>query len=200
MLWIGYVYTTNLVYHLSFLFWTDIWWDQLPLLLPKCFLNHIFHNQHLAPFSLRKFLCGKPRHFKSLCFQMTFHSFSFSVMLFLCLIHIYGERTTSVTIFVDERSSALVSSWMSTCTGPSISALSTKLILVLFGVSTWIYSKGSSVKLFSSSQCSLETIFCNSSSVNMALTASSGRFDVFNPTFIGWSNIASHGEHSMSFW
>ena len=77
MLWIGYMYTINLVYHLSFLFWTDIWWDQLPLLLPKCFLNHVFHDQHLTPFSLRKFLCGKHRHCKFLCFQMTFHSFSF---------------------------------------------------------------------------------------------------------------------------
>ena len=30
MLLTGYVYVTNLVYHLSFLFCADLWWDQLP--------------------------------------------------------------------------------------------------------------------------------------------------------------------------
>ena len=68
--------------------------------------------------------------------KLLFTVFLFSVILLLRLTHIDGERATCVTIYVDRRSSAHFSSWTSTNTGPSIFALSTKLLLVPFGVST----------------------------------------------------------------
>ena len=131
MLSIGYVYTSYLVYHLLFLFCTDLWRDQLPLLLLRSFLNHIFHNQHLAlelPQCLKLFpvqiSLWKTSSFWMLVFRNYFSQYFFSMILFLRLTHIDGERTTSVTISVDRRSSAPVSSWTSTNTGPSIYLLS----------------------------------------------------------------------------
>ena len=197
MLSISYVYTSYLVYHLLFLFCTDLWRDQLPLLLLRSFLNHIFHNQHLAlelPQCLKLFpvqiSLWKTSSFWMLVFRNYFSQYFFSMILFLRLTHIDGERTTSVTISVDRRSSAPVSSWTSTNTGPSISAWSTKSLLVSFRVSTWIFSTGSSGRLFYSSPCSSETTFAKSSLLNMKVRC-------FNPTFIGWPSIASYGELLM---
>ena len=124
MLSIGYVCTTNLVYHLLCLFCADLSWDQLPLLLLRFFLNHIFHDQHLA---LKLSQCRKRFPVEISVWQTS------SVILFLRLTHIHGERATSVNISVDGRSSIPFSSWTSTNTGSSISAWSTKLLLVPFG-------------------------------------------------------------------
>ena len=131
MLWIGYVYITNLVYHFPFLFCIDLRWDQFPLLLPRCFLDHIFHDQHVAlelsvspTFPYGNFSLGSLVILDVCVFKLLFTVFLFSVILFLRLTHIDGERANSVTISVDGRSSLPVSSWTSTNTGPTVSALS----------------------------------------------------------------------------
>ena len=92
MYWIGFLHTTNLVCHPWFLSCTNLWWGQLPLLPLGYFLNHICHDQHpalelleCANLSLWKFLSSKSRHFKDLCFQITFHKFPFFSYVVLSL-------------------------------------------------------------------------------------------------------------------
>ena len=191
------MYTTNLVIfgEINFHYYSqDVSW------ITSSTIN-ICHSKfyNVANLSSWKFLSGRLRRFECLCFKITFQIFPFSIILFLHLTHIDGERTNFATISVDGRSSAHISSWTSTNTGLSISGLSTKSLLVIFGVSTWI-STVSSMRSFYSSPYSPETTFSNSSSVNMSSIASSRRFDVFSPTFIGWPNIASYGEHLRSSW
>ena len=137
------------------------------------------------------------------CFsKLLFTVFLSSVILFLRLtLDTHWCRTGYFCYhFSDGRSSAPAFSWTSTNTGPSVSALSTKSLLVPFGVSTWISLKGSSVRLFCLSSCSPETTFSNYSLINMSSITSSRRFDVFYSTFIGWPNIASYCEHLMPSW
>ena len=56
------------------------------LITPNIILNiWPLYFPSIANFSLKKYLSGRHRHFECLCFQITFHSFSFSIILFLRL-------------------------------------------------------------------------------------------------------------------
>ena len=140
MLWIGYMYTTNLVYHFE---------SQLPQSASGTRTFTVPPTVPCGNFSLGSLW----QVFEWLCFEIIFHSFSF-----------FNNLVTSVTISVDERSTATVSYLTSRNTGP-------KPLLVTFRVSTWISSTRSSVGLFCSSPCFPETTFLNSSLVNMSSIA-----------------------------
>ena len=81
MLWIGYVYATNLVYHLLFLFFADLWWYQLLLLLPWSISGT--RTFTVSPtFPCGNFSLASPVILNACVSKLLFTAFLFSVILF----------------------------------------------------------------------------------------------------------------------
>ena len=86
MLLTGYVYVTNLVYHLSFLFCRSFWWDQLPVLLPTLFSTSGPYTFAVSPtFPWRSISLEDIVILNACVSKLLFTVFLFSIILFLRL-------------------------------------------------------------------------------------------------------------------
>ena len=86
MLLTGYVYVTNLIYHLSFLFCRSFWWGQLPLLLPTLFSTSGPYTFPVSPtFPWRNISLEGIVILNACVSKLLFTVFLFSIILFLRL-------------------------------------------------------------------------------------------------------------------